>query len=150
MFTRTRLFALRNFVTCGADQKGKTRDPTSPLAAHFDLWYFSFLCWFKRKEADLVYAQLAEFDNETDATKTPKSPSYEPTVYADVEVPPPELPAREDPDSSQPTYANLDTTGVWMKPMYVIYQPGGPYWEKLWPSSSTPQEAVPKILREEP
>ena len=59
-----------------------------------------------------MYAQLAEFDNETDATKTPKSPSYEPTVYADVEVPPPELPAREDPDSSQPTYANLDTTGV--------------------------------------
>nr|XP_058940228.1 uncharacterized protein LOC131768521 isoform X2 [Pocillopora verrucosa] len=66
----------------------------------------------KRKEGDLVYAQLAEFDHETDATKPPKPPSYEPTVYADVEGPPPELPGREDSDSSQPTYANLETTGV--------------------------------------
>nr|XP_058940237.1 uncharacterized protein LOC131768528 isoform X2 [Pocillopora verrucosa] len=56
----------------------------------------------KRKEGDLVYAKLAEFDHETDATKPPKPPSYEPTVYADVEVP----------DSLQPTYANLETTGV--------------------------------------
>ena len=69
---------------------------------HFDLWNFFFLCLFKRKEGDLVYAQLAEFDHETDATKPPKPPSYEPTVYADVEVP----------DSLQPTYANLETTGV--------------------------------------
>ncbi|XP_066017256.1 uncharacterized protein [Pocillopora verrucosa] len=66
----------------------------------------------KRKEADLVYAQLAEFDHETDFAKPPKPPSYEPTVYADVEEMPPELPGREDPDSSQPTYANLETTGV--------------------------------------
>ena len=82
---------------------------------HFDLWNFFFLCLFKRKEGDLVYAQLAEFDHETDATKPPKPPSYEPTVYADVEGPPPELPGREDSDSSQPTYANLETTDVWMK-----------------------------------
>ena len=81
---------------------------------HFDQWFF-FLCWFKRKQGDPVYAQLAEFDHEIDATKPPKPPSYEPTVYADVEVPPPELPGREDSDSSQPTYANLETTGVWMK-----------------------------------
>ncbi|XP_066017259.1 uncharacterized protein [Pocillopora verrucosa] len=66
----------------------------------------------KRKQGDPVYAQLAEFDHEVDATKPPKPPSYEPTVYADVEVPPPELPGREDSDSSQPTYANLETTGV--------------------------------------
>ena len=59
-----------------------------------------------------MYAQLAEFDHEIDATKPPKPPSYEPTVYADVEVPPPELPGREDSDSSQPTNANLETTGV--------------------------------------
>ena len=71
---------------------------------HFDQWFF-FLCWFKRKQGDPVYAQLAEFDHEIDATKPPKPPSYEPTVYADVEVP----------DSLQPTYANLETTGVWMK-----------------------------------
>ena len=49
-----------------------------------------------------MYAQLTEFDHEIDATKPPKPPSYEPTVYADVEVP----------DSLQPTYANLETTGV--------------------------------------
>ena len=49
-----------------------------------------------------MYAKLAEFDHETDATKPPKPPSYEPTVYADVEVP----------DYLQPTYGNLETTGV--------------------------------------
>ena len=59
-----------------------------------------------------MYAQLAEFDHKTDFAKPPKPPSYEPTVYADVEAMPPELPGREDPDSSQPTYANLETTGV--------------------------------------
>ncbi|PFX12522.1 hypothetical protein AWC38_SpisGene23506 [Stylophora pistillata] len=62
------------------------------------------------KEGDLVYAQLANFDNKTDATKPQKPASYEPTIYADVEELPPELPGREDPDSPQPTYANLKMT----------------------------------------
>ncbi|XP_022777565.1 uncharacterized protein LOC111318989 [Stylophora pistillata] len=66
----------------------------------------------KRKEADLMYAQLADFNNETHAGKPPKPPSYEPTIYADVEELPPELPGKEDPDSSQPTYANLEKAGV--------------------------------------
>ena len=59
-----------------------------------------------------MYAQLADFDKETDAAKPSKPASYEPTIYADVEELPPELPGREDPGYSQPTYANLETTGV--------------------------------------
>ena len=59
-----------------------------------------------------MYAQHAEFDHQTDSAKPPKPPSYEPTVYADVEAMPPELPGREDPDSSHRTYANLETTCV--------------------------------------
>lgn len=59
-----------------------------------------------------MYAQLADFDNETDAAKPTKPPSYEFTIYSDVEELPPELLGREDLDPSQPTYANLETTGV--------------------------------------
>ncbi|KAL9973645.1 hypothetical protein ACROYT_G020126 [Oculina patagonica] len=66
----------------------------------------------KRKEGDLVYAQLAEFDGDSNDTKAHKPPSYEPTVYADVDVVPPEVFSRTNPDSTQPTYANVETTGV--------------------------------------
>ena len=109
MFARARLSALRSLLYVASDQKEKKNhdinlSQVSPLKGILICEIF-FLCWFKRKEGDLVYAKLAEFDHEIDATKPPKPPSYEPTVYADVEVP----------DSLQPTYGNLETTGVWMK-----------------------------------
>ena len=59
-----------------------------------------------------MYAQLAEFDGDHNDTKAQKPASYEPTVYADVDVVPPEVFSRTDPDSTQPTYANVQTTGV--------------------------------------
>ena len=60
-----------------------------------------------------MYAQLAEFDAENEAASKPqKPPSYEPTVYADVDVMPAGLSSRENPDATQPTYANVETTGV--------------------------------------
>ena len=76
------------------------------------MWFCLFLP--KKKEGDLVYAQLAEFDGDNKDTQKPpqKPPSYEPTVYADVDIVPPEVFSRTDPDSTQPTYANVQTTGV--------------------------------------
>jgi len=71
--------------------------------------YFFF---FKRKEGDLVYAQLAEFDGANNDKTAQKPPSYEPTVYADVDVMPPEVFNSTSVDSTQPTYANVQTTGV--------------------------------------
>ena len=75
-------------------------------------WLIILFCCFKRKAGDLVYAQLGEFDGENDDTKPQKPPSHEPTVYADVDVVPPEVFNRTDPESTQPTYANVQTTGV--------------------------------------
>jgi len=66
----------------------------------------------KRKEGDLVYAQLAEFDGANNDKTAQKPPSYEPTVYADVDVVPPEVFNSTSVDSTQPTYANVQTTGV--------------------------------------
>ena len=118
MLVRSRLIALKFCYMCRQTEKEKKGITAISyicpqhyrLVAH--IYGLFLLLLFKRKEADLVYAQLAEFDHETDSAKPPKPPNYEPTVYADVEEMPPELPGREDPDCSQPTYANLETTGV--------------------------------------
>ena len=68
--------------------------------------------FLKRKEGDLVYAQLAEFDSANNDNTAQKPPSYEPTVYADVDVVPPNVFNSTSVDSTQPTYANVDTAGV--------------------------------------
>jgi len=63
-------------------------------------------------EGDLVYAELAEFDSANNDKTPRKPPSYEQTVYADVNVVPPEVRNPTSVDSTQPTYANVQTTGV--------------------------------------
>ncbi|XP_073253287.1 uncharacterized protein [Porites lutea] len=62
----------------------------------------------KKKEGDLLYAEIdvAEFGETQNDTEAHKPSSYEPTVYADVMV------DKADPDSTQPTYTNVQTTGV--------------------------------------
>lgn len=62
----------------------------------------------QKKEGDLLYAEIdvAEFGETQNDTEAHKPSSYEPTVYADVMV------DTADPDSTQPTYTNVQTTGV--------------------------------------
>ena len=62
------------------------------------------------KKGDLVYAQLADFDDTKDEVKAHKPATYEPTVYADVV--PTDVFHKTGPDSSEPTYANVQSTGV--------------------------------------
>lgn len=66
----------------------------------------------KKKEGDLVYAQLdmGEIDNAEVDAKVHKAAPYEPTVYADVMQS--DVIKGSDPDSTQPTYENIQTTGV--------------------------------------
>jgi len=66
----------------------------------------------KINEGDLVYAELAEFDSANNDKTPRKPPSYEQTVYADVNVVPPEVRNPTSLDSTQPTYANVQKTGV--------------------------------------
>ena len=57
-----------------------------------------------------MYAQLADFDDTNNDAKAEKPAAYEPTVYADVV--PSDVYHEASPDSSQPTYENVKTTGV--------------------------------------
>ena len=49
---------------------------------------------------------MAEFGDTQNDTEAHKPSSYEPTVYADVMV------DKADPDSTQPNYTNVQTTGM--------------------------------------
>lgn len=62
----------------------------------------------QKKDGDLLYAEIGvgEFGETQNDTEAHKPSSYEPTVYADVMV------DKADPDSTQPNYANVQTTGV--------------------------------------
>ncbi|XP_068703660.1 uncharacterized protein [Montipora foliosa] len=64
----------------------------------------------KPNKGDLVYAQLADFDDADNDVKMEKPTLYEPTVYADVV--PSDVYLKESNDTSDPTYANVQTTGV--------------------------------------
>ena len=57
-----------------------------------------------------MYAQLADFDDADNDVKMEKPTLYEPTVYADVV--PSDVYPKESNDTSDPTYANVQTTGV--------------------------------------
>ena len=59
-----------------------------------------------------MYAQLdmGESDNAEDDAKVHKAAPYEPTVYADVMQS--DVIKGSDPDSTQSTYENIQTTGV--------------------------------------
>ena len=57
-----------------------------------------------------MYAQLADFDDADNDVKTEKPTLYEPTVYADVV--PSDVYLKTSNDTSDPTYANVQTTGV--------------------------------------
>jgi len=77
------------------------------------LYFVVVVCFiFQISEGDLVYAELAEFDSANNDKTPRKPPSYEQTVYADVNVVPPEVRNPTSVDSTQPTYANVQTTGV--------------------------------------
>ncbi|XP_068704197.1 uncharacterized protein [Montipora foliosa] len=64
----------------------------------------------KPNKGDVVYAQLADFDDADNDVKMEKPTLYEPTVYADVV--PSDVYLKESNDTSDPTYANVQTTGV--------------------------------------
>lgn len=64
----------------------------------------------KPNKGDLVYAQLADFDDADNDVKMEKPTLHEPTVYADVV--PSDVYLKESNDTSDPTYANVQTTGV--------------------------------------
>lgn len=77
------------------------------------LFLFYIISYFliQPKKGDLVYAELADLDDSTNDEKVAQKPApYESTVYADVV--PTDVYHKASPDPSDPTYANVQSTGV--------------------------------------